>query len=139
MAKIAVVGCGAMGSVLLPRSWSMPVNQVHAVTLWPDHAEAMATRGLRCDKGARRRSHGADFMPRQRRTESDPAILVIIATKAFDVEAGGRVPCISFLVRVRRRSSRPFRTALGSPEIAAPDTWRGSSLPSVLSEVSALR
>jgi hypothetical protein len=48
MAKIAIVGCGAMGSVYA----ALMVDagyEVHAVTLWPDHAEAMATNGLRCE------------------------------------------------------------------------------------------
>jgi 2-dehydropantoate 2-reductase len=43
MAKIAIVGCGAMGSVYA----ALMVDagyEVHAVTLWPDHAEAMASR-----------------------------------------------------------------------------------------------
>ena len=46
MAKIAVVGCGAMGSVYAALMVDAG-HEVHAVTLWPDHAEAMATKGLR--------------------------------------------------------------------------------------------
>ncbi len=48
MAKIAVVGCGAMGSVYAALMVDAG-HEVHAVTLWPDHAEAMATKGLRCE------------------------------------------------------------------------------------------
>jgi ketopantoate reductase len=48
MAKIAVVGCGAMGSVYAALMVDAG-HEVHAVTLWPDHAEAMATNGLRCE------------------------------------------------------------------------------------------
>jgi glycerol-3-phosphate dehydrogenase len=46
MAKIAVVGCGAMGSVYAALMVDAG-HEVHAVTLWPDHAEAMASQGLR--------------------------------------------------------------------------------------------
>ena len=48
MAKIAIVGCGAMGSVYAALMVDAG-HEVHAVTLWPDHAEAMATKGLRCE------------------------------------------------------------------------------------------
>ena len=48
MAKIAVVGCGAMGSVYAALMVDAG-HEVHAVTLWPDHAEAMASQGLRCE------------------------------------------------------------------------------------------
>ena len=48
MAKIAVVGCGAMGSVYAALMVDAG-HEVHAVTLWADHAEAMATKGLRCE------------------------------------------------------------------------------------------
>ena len=48
MAKIAVVGCGAMGSVYAALMVDAG-HEVHAVTLWPDHAAAMAATGLRCE------------------------------------------------------------------------------------------
>ena len=48
MAKIAVVGCGAMGSVYAALKVDAG-HEVHAVTFWPDHAEAMASQGLRCE------------------------------------------------------------------------------------------
>jgi len=41
MAKIAVVGCGAMGSVYAALMVDAG-HEVHAVTLWPDHAEEFA-------------------------------------------------------------------------------------------------
>ena len=40
MAKVAVVGCGAMGSVYAALMVDAG-HEVHAVTLWPGHAEAM--------------------------------------------------------------------------------------------------
>ena len=48
MAKVAIVGCGAMGSVYAALMADAG-HEVHAVTLWPDHAAAMAARGLRCE------------------------------------------------------------------------------------------
>ena len=63
-------------------------HEVYAVTLWPDHAEAMEKNGLRVEgvSGDRTvRVHGS--------TTADgigPCDLVIIATKAFDVEAAAR-------------------------------------------------
>ena len=48
MAKVAIVGCGAMGSVYAALMVSAG-HEVHAVTLWPDHVEAMAAKGLRCE------------------------------------------------------------------------------------------
>ena len=46
MAKVAIVGCGAMGSVYAALM-AEAGHEVHAVTLWPDHAGAMGTHGLR--------------------------------------------------------------------------------------------
>ena len=46
MSKVAIVGCGAMGSVYAALMASAG-HEVHAVTTWPDHAEAMAREGLR--------------------------------------------------------------------------------------------
>ena len=46
MAKVAIVGCGAMGSVYAALMVDAG-HDVHAVTLWADHAEAMRSQGLR--------------------------------------------------------------------------------------------
>src|SRR3954463_10611330 len=48
MAKVAIVGCGAMGSGYAALMADAG-HEVHAVTLWPDHAEAMRTQGLRIE------------------------------------------------------------------------------------------
>jgi len=48
MSKVAIVGCGAMGSVYAALMVSAG-HEVHAVTKWPDHAEAMASKGLRVE------------------------------------------------------------------------------------------
>ena len=64
MAKVAIVGCGAMGSVYAALMADAG-HEVHAVTLWPDHAEAMRTQGLRVegasgDRTVRLASAGTD-------------------------------------------------------------------------------
>ena len=93
MAKVAVVGCGAMGSVYAALMVDAG-HEVHAVTLWPDHAEAMATKGLRCEGAS-----GDRTVPIHASTTTDgigPCDLVIIATKAFDVEAAAH-SCLGLL------------------------------------------
>ena len=115
MAKVAIVGCGAMGSVYAGFMVSAG-HEVHAVTLWPDHAEAMAIRGLRVegasgDRTVRLASAG---------TATDGigiCDLVIIATKAFDVEAAAR-SCVPLLGP--ETVVQTIQNGLGSPEVAAP-------------------
>ncbi len=114
MAKVAIVGCGAMGSVYAALMTSAG-HAVHAVTLWADHAAAMRERGLRVegasgDRTVRLASAG---------TTTDgigPCDLVIIATKAFDVAAAARscAPLIGPGTVVQT-----IQNGLGSPEVAA--------------------
>ena len=114
MAKIAIVGCGAMGSVYAALMVDAG-HEVHAVTLWPDHAEAMATKGLRCEGAS-----GDRTVPIHASTTTDgigPCDLVIIATKAFDVEAAAR-SCLPLLGP--ETIVQTIQNGLGSPEIAAP-------------------
>jgi 2-dehydropantoate 2-reductase len=114
MAKVAIVGCGAMGSVYAALMVDAG-HEVHAVTLWPDHAEAMAAHGLRCEGAS-----GDRLVPIRASTTTEgigPCDLVIIATKAFDVEAAAR-SCLALL----RADTivQTIQNGLGSPEIAAP-------------------
>ena len=114
MAKVAIVGCGAMGSVYAALMADAG-HEVHAVTLWPDHAEAMAKGGLRCE------GISGDRTVRLYASTTTDGIgvcdLVIIATKAFDVEAASRasVPLLGPNTVVQS-----IQNGLGSPEIAAP-------------------
>ncbi len=134
MAKIAVVGCGAMGSVYAALMVDAG-HQVHAVTLWPDHAEAMATRGLRCEGAS-----GDRTVPIHASTTTDgigPCDLVIIATKAFDVEAAAR-SCISLLGP--ETIVQTIQNGLGSPEIDGMEMIRFGAfagLPKQLLQASA--
>jgi 2-dehydropantoate 2-reductase len=85
--KIAVVGAGAMGSVYAAILGSAE-NDVWAVDTWVEHIEAIRTRGLTVEGAS------GDRTVRIHAT-SEPAEvgvcdLVVIATKAFDVEAAAR-------------------------------------------------
>ncbi len=114
MAKVAIVGCGAMGSVYAALMVDAG-HEVHAITAWPDHAEAMNSRGLRCEGKSGDRTvaiHGT--------TTTDgigPCDLVIIATKAFDVEAAAK-SCAPLLGP--HTVVQTIQNGLGSPEVAAP-------------------
>jgi 2-dehydropantoate 2-reductase len=85
--KIAVVGAGAMGSVYAGILGSAE-NDVWAVDTWVDHVEAIRARGLTVEGASGNRTARIH-------ATSDPAEvgvcdLVVIATKAFDVEAAAR-------------------------------------------------
>lgn len=88
MAKVAIVGCGAMGSVYAGLMASAG-HEVHAVTLWQPHVDAINAKGLRVsgisgDRTARLASASIT-------TEGIGVCdLVVIATKAFDVEAAAQ-------------------------------------------------
>jgi 2-dehydropantoate 2-reductase len=115
MAKVAIVGCGAMGSVYAALM-AEAGHEVHAVTLWPDHAAAMRTQGLRVegasgDRTVRLASAGTDT------NGIGPCDLVVIATKAFDVEAAARS---SVKLLGPDTVVQTIQNGLGSPEVAAP-------------------
>ncbi|WP_109477527.1 2-dehydropantoate 2-reductase [Paraburkholderia sp. C35] len=87
MAKVAIVGCGAMGSVYAGLMVSAG-HEVHAICLWPDHVAAMQEKGLRVEGAS-----GDRTVPIHASTTTDGigvCDLVIIATKAFDIEAASR-------------------------------------------------
>jgi len=89
-------------------------HDVYAVTLWPDHAQAMAANGLRCE------GISGDRTVRVHASTTTDGIgicdLVIIATKAFDVESAAQasVPLLGPETVVQS-----IQNGLGSPEIAA--------------------
>ncbi|WP_322050191.1 ketopantoate reductase family protein [Paraburkholderia bannensis] len=87
MAKVAIVGSGAMGSVYAGLMVSAG-HEVHAISLWPDHVAAMQENGLRVEGAS-----GDRTVPIHASTTTagiGVCDLVIIATKAFDVEAAAR-------------------------------------------------
>jgi 2-dehydropantoate 2-reductase len=114
MAKVGIVGCGAMGSVYAALMASAG-HAVHAVTLWADHAAAMRERGLRVEGASGDRTvrlASAGTSPEG----IGPCDLVIIATKAFDVAAAAAssAPLIGPGTVVQT-----IQNGLGSPEVAA--------------------
>jgi 2-dehydropantoate 2-reductase len=114
MAKVAIIGCGAMGSVYAALMADAG-HEIHAVTLWPDHAEAMARHGLRVEGAS-----GDRTVRLQAGTTTEgigPCDLVIIATKAFDVEAAARsaLPLLTPDTVVQT-----IQNGLGSAERVAP-------------------
>jgi 2-dehydropantoate 2-reductase len=82
--KIAIVGTGAMGSVYAGILGDAG-NEVWAVDLWAEHVEAIRTRGLVLEgaSGNRTVRLNATSDP----TDVGVCDLVVIATKAMDVEA----------------------------------------------------
>jgi 2-dehydropantoate 2-reductase len=113
MAKIAIVGCGAMGSVYAALMVDAG-HEVHAVTLWPDHAAAMDAGGLRCEGAS-----GDRTVSIRASTTTDGIShcdLVIIATKAFDVAAAAQ-SCLPLLGP--RTIVQSIQNGLGSAEIVA--------------------
>lgn len=87
MARVAIVGAGAMGSVYAGLMADAG-HEVYAVTLWADHAAAMARNGLRVE------GVSGDRTVRVHASTTTDGIgicdLVMITTKAMDVEAAAR-------------------------------------------------
>jgi 2-dehydropantoate 2-reductase len=87
MAKVAIVGCGAMGSVYAGLMASAG-HEVFGITLWPDHAAAINAHGLRV-QGA-----SGDRTVAIRASTTTDGIglcdLVIVATKAYDIDAAAQ-------------------------------------------------
>jgi 2-dehydropantoate 2-reductase len=85
--KIAILGCGAMGSVYAGLLASAG-HEVWAVDTWREHVDAMRTKGLRLEGASGDRTVKLNATL----TAADAGVcdLVIIATKARDVEAAAR-------------------------------------------------
>jgi len=87
MSRVAIVGAGAMGSVYAGLMASAG-HEVHAVTLWEDHVEAINRDGLRVE------GVSGDRVASVRASVDSTGIgecdLVIIATKAMDVVTAAR-------------------------------------------------
>jgi 2-dehydropantoate 2-reductase len=85
--KIAVVGVGAMGSVYSGLLGSAG-NEVWALDVWAEHVDAIRSTGLRVEgaSGERVVCINATTDP----TDVGVTELVVIATKAMDVEAAAR-------------------------------------------------
>lgn len=85
--KIAIVGCGAMGSVYAGLLASGG-HEVWAVDVWREHVDAMRREGLRVEGASGDRTVKLDATT----NPADVGVcdLVVIATKVRDVEAAAR-------------------------------------------------
>jgi 2-dehydropantoate 2-reductase len=85
--KIAILGCGAMGSVYAGLLASAG-HEVWAVDTWREHVDAMRAKGLHLEGASGDRTVKVNATM----TASDAGVcdLVIIATKARDVETAAR-------------------------------------------------
>jgi 2-dehydropantoate 2-reductase len=113
MAKVAIVGCGAMGSVYAGLMVSAG-HEVHAISLWPDHVAAMQKNGLRVEGAS-----GDRTVPIHASMTTDgigACDLVIIATKAFDVEEAASA---SLTLLGPNTVVQTIQNGLGSAEKAA--------------------
>jgi 2-dehydropantoate 2-reductase len=82
--KIAVVGAGAMGSIYAGILGDAG-NEVWAVDTWADHVDAIRTRGLTVEGASGNRT--VRIHATTEPAEVGLCDLVVIATKAFDVDA----------------------------------------------------
>ena len=85
--KIAVVGCGAMGSVyavLLADAG----HEVWAIDTWKEHVDAMKTNGLRLEGASGDRTVRVNAT--MDTADAGPCDLVILATKAMHVEKAAK-------------------------------------------------
>lgn len=85
--KIAIIGCGAMGSVyagLLAGAG----HEVWAVDSWREHVDAIRANGLRVEGASGDRTVRVNATTSA--ADAGPCDLVIIATKARDVETAAR-------------------------------------------------
>ncbi|HKI63395.1 MAG TPA: 2-dehydropantoate 2-reductase [Burkholderiales bacterium] len=80
--KIAIVGCGAMGSVYAGL-FAAAGHEVWAIDRWREHVEAMRARGLRLEGASGDRTVTLNATGEAR--DAGPCDLVIIATKAMQV------------------------------------------------------
>jgi 2-dehydropantoate 2-reductase len=85
--KIAVVGCGAMGSVYAGL-FASAGHEVWAVDSWREHIDAIRANGLRVEGASGDRTFRLNATTQA--ADAGVCDLVIVATKARDVEAAAR-------------------------------------------------
>jgi 2-dehydropantoate 2-reductase len=111
--KIAVVGCGAMGSVYAALL-AAAGHEVWAIDSWKEHVDAMRAKGLRLEgaSGDRTVRLNATTNP----ADAGPCDLAILATKAMHVETAAQsmAPLIG-----RDTVVLSIQNGLGGPDTAA--------------------
>ena len=111
--KIAIVGCGAMGSVYAGL-FASAGHEVWAIDAWREHVEAMRANGLRVEGASGDRTVRVNATTST--AEAGTCDLVIIATKARDVEAAARA---AQSLLGPRTSVLSIQNGLGGPDAAA--------------------
>ena len=111
--KIAVLGCGAMGSVyaaLLGKAG----HEIWAIDSWREHVDAMRARGLRLEGASG--DHTVKVNATSNPADAGPCDLVIVATKAMHVEQAAKsaAPLIG-----PHTSVLSIQNGLGGPDAAA--------------------
>ena len=111
--KIAIVGCGAMGSVYAGL-FASAGHEVWAIDAWREHVAAMRANGLRVEGASGDRTVRVNATTST--AEAGICDLVIIATKARDVEAAARAaqPLLGPQTTVLS-----IQNGLGGPDTAA--------------------
>ena len=121
--KIAIVGCGAMGSVYAGL-FAAAGNEVWAIDRWREHVEAMRSAGLRLEGASGDRTVKVNATTEAK--EAGPCDLVILATKAMHVEQRRLIGRNSRCSDRRPRSCR-FRTAWEARTRRAPSSDASAS------------
>ena len=111
--KIAIVGCGAMGSVYAGL-FAAAGHEVWAIDRWREHVDAMRARGLRLEGASGDRTVRLNATTEAR--EAGPSDLVILATKAGQVADAARA--VSSLLG-KDTVVLSIQNGLGGPDSAA--------------------
>jgi len=111
--KIAVVGCGAMGSVYAGLLASAG-HEVWAIDSWREHVDAIRSKGLRVQGASGDRTVKVNATTNA--ADAGPCDLVIVATKFRDVETAARAaqPIVGPQTVVLS-----IQNGLGGPDITA--------------------
>jgi len=124
--KIAILGCGAMGSVYAALLADAG-HDVWAIDSWQDHIDAMRTNGLRLEGASGSRT--VKLNATTNTEEVGQCDLVIIATKAMHVESAAK----SALCLVGENTSvLSIQNGLGGPDTAADILGRDKVLVGVV-------
>jgi 2-dehydropantoate 2-reductase len=110
--RIAVVGCGAMGSVYAGRL-AAEGNAVYVADPWPDHIAAIAAHGLRVDGP---RGDAVVRVATDRTSIDAPFDLVVIAAKSLDIAAAAQT---AHALAGRETVVLTIQNGLGAAEIVA--------------------
>src|SRR5262249_43047046 len=122
LVRVAVVGCGAIGSLYAAHLARVPGVEVWAVDAWPEHVAAIKARGLRV-------TGLADFTAEVRATidgrEGPACDFALVATKALDT----RVAVAGARAALAGAAVVSVQNGLGNEEVIAgllPRVIRGS-------------